>query len=327
MMSSNAKFWMVLVIMQMFLFVRFACAQSAASELFAQGQERMQQGDILKAIDFYEKSIDADPDFAPAYSALGQVYLDQNGNIDDIVWLFQQAADLEPQNAQHYSDMCRAYFQYQKSDWAQAACLKALALDPNAGAAKVTLAWVCLFGTGQPAEAIKYFKEVIEKIPNPKMYYGLGLAYARNNEQANALDVITTLRGMGEETLAGRLEAIMRSGAGPVGQRPDIPIPNVHAGSSEIVRAQVKKSPEPAINADSSVGKIRIQLRARLPSGSETASSSQETKVNPMDDGYDLEDYKPLTLKERQDRVRRMRGNTSKARGQAVVTTQTQAAP
>lgn len=326
-MNLIPKIFMVVSIMSVLPFARFGWAQSVASELFEQGQTVLEKGNVTQAIDFYEKSIDTDPDFAAAYSALGQVYLDQNGNIDDIVWLFQQAADLEPHNAQHYSDMCRAYFQYQKFDWAQAACLKSLALDPNIGSAKVTLAWVCLFGTGQPAEAIKYFKEVIEKIPNPKMYYGLGLAYARNNEQANTLDVITTLRGMGEETLASRLETIMRSGAGPAGQRPGIPIPSVYTGSSEIVRAQPKKPPVPAINTDSSVGKIRIQLRARLPSSSETASSSQEAKVNPMEDGYDLEDYKPLTLKERQDRVRRIRGNTGNARGQAVVTTQTQAVP
>lgn len=321
------KVWVLSGLWIFFYFVSPLWAQNTASELFATGQTMAQQGETAKAIEFYEKSIDVDPDFAAAYSALGLIYLEQNGNIDDIIWLFQQAADLEPQNAQPYTDMCRVYFQYQKFDWAQAACLKALALDPNAGAAKVTLAWVYLFGTGQPAEAIKYFKEVIEQVPNPKMYYGLGMAYARNNEQANTLDVITTLRGMGEETLAGRLEAIMRSGAGPAGQRPDIPIPNVHAGPSEIVRAQPKKPPVPAINTDSSVGKIRIQLRARLPSDSQTANPSQDVKTNSTDDGYDLDDYKPLTLKERQDRVRRMRGNSGRASGQGVVTTQTQSAP
>ncbi len=306
-------------------FAKFVWAENTASELFALGQTAESTGDRVRAIDFYERAIEADTDLAAPYSALAMIYLEQNGNIDDIVWLFQQAADIEPQNAEHYTNMCRAYFQFQKHDWAESTCLKALSIDPNAGAAKMTLAWVYLFGKSQPADAIRYFKDIIEKVPNPKIYYGLGMAYISNNQQANALDVIMTLRGMGEETLASQLEKMMRTSSGPV-NRVAIAPPNLNAGPSEIVGA---KPPAPAPEQTSevkSLGKIRIQLKAQLPSVS-TSTSLESSTGNATDDGYDLEDYRPLTLKERQDRVRRMRGDTGKAKGRATVTTQTTAAP
>ncbi len=324
-MTQKFKIYMVVFFVFFLFFGKMCFAQNTASELFDLGQTAENQGDKAKAIDFYEKSIESDADFAPAYSALATIYLDQNENMDDVVWLFSQAADLEPQNATHYTNMCRAYFQFQKHDWAEAACLKALSIDPNAMGAKMTLAWVYLFGKAQPADAVKYFKQIIEKVPNPKFYYGLGLAYAGSNEQANALDIITTLRSMGEETLASQLEKMMRTSSGSVAAMPTA-MTNVNIRPSQIVSDKPLLPVSPPSSDPQSAGKIRIQLKARLPSPSEVADT-QKSKHNPEDDGYDLEDYKPLTLKERQDRVKRMRGNAGKARGQGTVSTQTQSAP
>lgn len=302
-------------------FVHGVYAQNTAIEFFDLGQSAQGQGNVAQAVDFYEKAIETDPDFPAPYSALALVYMDQGGNIDDIIWLLEQAANLEPQNADHYTNMCRAYFQAQKHDWAQSACLKALSMDPNAGPAKITLAWVYLFGKSQPAEAIKYFKEIIEKVPNPKFYYGLGMAYASNNEQANALDVVTKLRGMGEETLASQLEKMMRSNSGAVSEVPAL-VPNPTAGPSQIVKDKPPVSLPTETPQAQSLGKIRIQLKARLPSSDEASGESGPDE----DNSYGPQDYKPLTIKERQDRVRKMRGNTGKAKGSGTVTTQTQAA-
>ncbi|MCB9772310.1 MAG: tetratricopeptide repeat protein [Candidatus Omnitrophica bacterium] len=293
-----------------------------AQELYDQGQAAANAGDTAKAIDFYEKAIDADADFVAAYSALGSSYLENNGNIDDIVWLFQQAADLEPKNPEHYFNMCRAYFQFQKHDWAEAACLMALSIDSNNGAPKMILAYVYLYGKNQPADAIKYFKEILERAPNPKIYFGLGMAYARNNEQANALDIITTLRGKGEEALASQLEKMVRQTAQPAmptDYQQATHLPPIESGPSKVITARTETKPKPkTVSTDEnavSPGKIRIQLRARLPS---TTGESKD------DDSYGPQDYKPLTLKERQDRVKRMRGNVGKASGSGTVSTQTQ---
>lgn len=309
-------------------------AQDAAKELFEQAQASATQGDTAKAIEYYEKSIDANPDFAPAYSGLAAVYLDNNGKMEDVIWLYQQAAELEPQNAENYTNMCRAYFQSQQNDWAESACLKALEIDPNSGSAQLSLAWIYLLGKVQPAESVKYFTAVIEKIPNnPKIYYGLGMAYARNNQQAEALDVITNLRSMGQENLASQLEKMIRPNAEPVMPPPGVMRPpglGIESGPSKVVKAQPEQTPAPPVvdpNAPPP-GTIRIQLKAKLPPPPDAqASKTSKTKEKSEDDDYDVEDYRPLTIKEMQDRVKKLRGGTGKMSGRANVTTQTRAAP
>ncbi|MCC6758242.1 MAG: tetratricopeptide repeat protein [Candidatus Omnitrophica bacterium] len=311
-------------------------AQGPAKELFEQAQAFADQGDTAKAIEYYEKVVDADPDFAPAYSGLASVYLDNNGKTEDVIWLYQQAAALEPQNAENYTNMCRAYFQSQQNDWAESACLKALSIEPNSGSAQLSLAWIYLLGKVQPAESVKYFTAVIEKIPNnPKIYYGLGMAYARNNQQAEALDVITNLRSMGQENLASQLEKMIRPSAEAMMPPPGVMRPpglGIESGPSKVVKAQPEETPPPPVvdpNAPPP-GTIRIQLKAKLPpaSGATTASSEKsKTKEKSEDDGHDVEDYKPLSIKEMQERVKRMRGATGKMSGSANVSTQTRSAP
>jgi Flp pilus assembly protein TadD len=306
-------------------------AQDAAKELYDQGQTAANQGDTTAAIEFYEKSIDANADFAPAYSALGSVYLDNNGKMEDVIWLFQQAAELEPQNAENYTNMCRAYFQSQQHDWAESACLKALTIDPNSGSAQLSLAWIYLIGKPQPADAVKYFTAVIDKIPNnPKLIYGLGMAYARNNQQAEALDVITNLRSTGQETLASQLEKMIRPSAemmappaGVMGTRPTVPAPS-DAGPSKVVKSKPIETPVAVHTPDPNApppGTIRIQLKARLPPTDTTAAGKEA--VDGEDHEYSVDDYKPLTLQERQERVKKMRGNMGKMSGKANVSTQT----
>lgn len=334
---NNMKKYILIILLILGITAEFfsqdiVLAQDAAKELYDQGQAAANQGDTTAAIELYEKSIDANADFAPAYSALGSVYLDNNGKTEDVIWLFQQAAELEPQNAENYTNMCRAYFQSQQHDWAESACLKALTIDPNSGSAQLSLAWIYLIGKPQPADAVKYFTAVIDKIPNnPKLIYGLGMAYARNNQQAEALDVITNLRSTGQETLASQLEKMIRPSAemmappaGVMGTRPTVPVPT-DAGPSKVVKSKPIETPVAVHTPDPNApppGTIRIQLKARLPAADNVASGKGKDAVE--DDGYDVDDYKPLTIKERQDRVKRMRGGTGKMSGSGTVTTQTQ---
>ena len=300
-------------------------AQSTAREFFEQGQSALSQGNNAKAIDFFEKSIEVDSDFALAYSALGSVYLDNNGKTEDVVWLFEQAAQLEPQNVENYANMCRAHFQVQEHDRAEVACLKALSIDPNFGSAQLLLAWIYLLGKSQPADSVKYFNEVIKRIPNnPKIFYGLGMAYAKNNEQAKALDVITNLRAMGEESLASQLERLMRPGGIPDAMIQTLPQrPMVDTALSKVVKA-MPETPAPVASGSSPSGTVRIQLRGKLNSTVEPSAdgASSKGKDSKEDGGYGVQDYPELSIKERVDRVRRLRGNSGSGRGQGSVTLQ-----
>jgi len=309
------------------LFPNNVFAQDAAKDLYDQGQNAVTEGNSAKAIEFYEKSIEANPDFAPAYSALGSVYLESSAKMDDVVWLFKQAAELEPQNVENYTNMCRAYFQSQQHDFAETACLKALEIDPNSGSAQLSLAWIYLLGKVEPGNAVKYFTAVIDKIPNnPKIYYGLGIAYARNNEQAKALDVITNLRSMGQESLASQLEKMIRPSAEvPMPTAGAIRPPVIEGGPSKVVKSRPVEPPKIALPPDPNApppGTIRIQLKARLPPTDPMAAKGPKKDDN---EGYDTDDYKPLTLKQRQERVKRMRGSAGKMSGSGTVTSQTTA--
>lgn len=283
-------------------------APKSARELFEAGQAAYEQGDLSNAVKYFEQSIEADPDSAPAYSGLGQVTLTNNGPLKDIIWLFEQAAELEPQNPEHFANMCRAYFQHQEHAKAEAACLKALELAPDSGSTQLTLAWIYLLGKAEPAKAVPYFKQVLDKVQNPKVYLGLGMAYARNNDMGHVLEIVTKLRSMGEETLASQLEKMVR----PQGEAVASPVPMIDVGPSKVVSA-VPPGPEP-VTLPPDIGTHKIQLRGRLIIPPTVQDPAVEASPEPQEDGY-----RELTIQERMDKVRKLRGGTRSGRATGTV--------
>ena len=289
---------------------------NTAKELYSQGQKAFDQGDVNKAIELFERSIELDPDLAPAYSALASVYLSNNGQLNDIIWLFEQAAALEPKNIENYTSMCRAYFQFREPDKAEAACRKALSIDPNSGSAQLALAWVYLLGKVQPRDAIYYFNEVLKKAKSPKIYYGLGMAYGRNNDFGRVLEIVTKLRGMGEETLASQLEKMIRRGEAGVPQ--EEPLPAMGAGPSQVVGAspQTKEASAPR-SEHGSIGTQRIQLRGKIIQSS-AYSQAQGTQASETgeNESSNMQGHES-SARERLEKVRQIRGypRTSHATG------------
>jgi len=291
-------------------------SHNIAEKLYDSGQESFSRGDTDKAISFYERSIEADPDFSPAYKALGEATIAANGQPNDIVWLFEQAAILDPKNPERYTDLCRVYFQSQKNDMAEAACLKALSIDPGLGSAQLTLAWVYLIGKVQPADAIHYFNEVLKRTQNPKIYLGLGMAYARNNERGRVLEIITLLRGKGEESLARQLEKMIR----PTGDVPEQPANTIQASPSQIVKGSPEKF-KPPVNDHGVAGSQKIQLRGKI-----SFTPRQAVVSNPPTDengeATDAEGHES-SVQERMEKVRQMMGNRSSGRIRGTTNIQT----
>lgn len=292
----------------------------SAEELLQEGQAAFDQGDSLKAASLFEQAIEVNPDFAPAYNALGLAQLSSDGKLEDIIWLFEQTAEIEPQNPEAYFNMCRAYFQHQEADKAEAACLKALSINPEMGSAQLTLAWVYLMGKGDAPQSIAYFKKVLDKIKNPRIYLGLGMAYARNGDTGHVLEIVTQLRSQGEEVLANQLEKMIR----PRGEIPEIPAtlqapPVPGEVSSKIVTAKPPVEPEPVLGT--APGTQKIQLRGRLLPP--TIQPSAQTSTSDMDqDDEDEQSYRELTIKERMDKVRKMRGGARSGRATGTMNIQ-----
>ena len=257
-------------------------------DYYEKGEIEYQRGNYQKAIQEYEKAVDLDPNFAPVYNALGLAHQAMQDKLSDVVWFFKVAVDIDPQFADAYHNMCRAYYQAGKHNEAEQACRKAMAINPDILSAKLSLAWIYLVGKQQPADAVLYFNQVLEKIQSPMIYFGLGLAYAQSGDRARVLEVITVLRNQGENNLAAQLERSIMTPMQP--QMPEnfsqfaLPAPQ---NTSRLIEAAPK--PQPKVPEDSApqAATMKIRLRGTLNTvpipaeNEEAASQDQMIKQHP----------------------------------------------
>ncbi len=248
-----------------------AVAQGDFRALFEKGVREYSKGQYPQAIETLRSAIEINQNVPQAYNYLGLAHTQNNSPLEETVWCFQVAANMDPSFAEAYSNMGRAYYQHDKPDEAEAACLKALDIDPRSLSAKMTLAWVYLLGKPQPENAVKYFSEVLEKIKSPMVYFGLGMAASQSGDNARVLEMVTSLRTMGEDELAQQLESSIRAPVMPSpGQATQIPVPAQPLPEGQIIASGVPQPPAaPSFGGESSsderkVGTMRIRLKAKL---------------------------------------------------------------
>lgn len=253
-------------------------------ELFNQGQAAFQRGDYEQAIKSYEEAVDLNPNFAPLYNALGLAHSARQEPVSDVVWFFNVAIDIDPQYADAFNNKCRVLSHAGQYNLAEESCLKALAVSPDMTSAQLNLAWLYLLGKKQADAAILYFQKVLAKMKTPMIYYGLGMAYGLKEDAAHVLDVITTLRSMGENNLATQLENGIRKAAGPPPElAPDVVFPASQPGT--IVRSSSEETPAVAPQqgtmADMSAANLmRIRLKGRLTTTVNNPTIVPEQKKN-----------------------------------------------
>jgi len=182
-----------------------------AGEWFRKGYQAYEEGQYGTAIWYYEKVADADQNFAPVYNALGLAHEKNGAPMSDVLWYFRVATDIDPENLEAYENLCKFYYQARQFKEAEFACKRLLELNPGAMSAKMQLAWTYLVGLQQPIDAIQYFQEVSTRVKEPVVYFGLGMAYTRNGDYAEAVEIITRLRAMGAQEFATQLENVTRA--------------------------------------------------------------------------------------------------------------------
>ncbi len=253
------------------LSVALAAAPAYAAQIedfFRKGQRAYDQGHHAEAITFFEQAVELDENFAPAYNALGLAHHAAGSPLSDVVWFFRVAADLDKGNAEIYGNLCRVYSQAREFDEAEKACRQALTLQPGMGNVQLMLAWIYLSGKEQPQDAIYYFQQVLERVQDPSIYFGLGMAYSLAGDNARALETITTLRGAGANDLANRLEDAIRGSAGPVGQPgtpPDAAVSVPQRTKGTLIQAQPTPGPLPEERSRSPFsGQMQIRLKGKL---------------------------------------------------------------
>ena len=234
-------------------------------DYYEKGEAEYQRGNYQKAIKEYEKAVDLDPNFAPVYNALGLAHQALQDKLADVIWFFKVAVDIDPQYADAYHNMCRAYYQAGKHNEAEKACRNAMAVNPDFLSAKLSLAWIYLVGKQQPADAVFYFNQVLEKIQSPMIYFGLGLAYAQSGDRARVLEVITVLRNQGENNLATQLERSIMTPMQP--QMPEdfsqfsMPPPQT---PGRLIEATPKPQPQNTGERSPQTSTMKIRLRGTL---------------------------------------------------------------
>ena len=204
----------VILIVFLFSFCLLSCVGAETiQEFYEQGDQAFSQGDYKKAIEWYEKVIELDPNSAPAYNALGLAHREINTDLSEVAWLFKTATEIDPSNPQAYDNLGKVYYALGEFDRAEESCLKALALSPKMLSTKLSLGWIYLLGKSKPKLAMRYFNEILEENKLPYAYFGLGMAYFMDNDRVSVLQIITTLRSMQKEDLAAQLEGMIRGSA------------------------------------------------------------------------------------------------------------------
>jgi len=258
-----------------------------AKEWFQKGYQAFQAGQDSTAIWYYEKVVDADPNFAPVYNALGLAHQKHGDPMADVLWYFRVAVDIDPNYQEPYENMCRYYYQAQQFKECEAVCKKLLELNPDSRSAKMQLAWNYLVGLREPAEAIHYFQEVSTFVKKPVVYFGLGMAYSMNGNYAEALGIITKLREMGADEFAVQLENVTRSASysPAVGPQKMMILPEksgtVISAHPPEGKTSMPESSEDKQSHPAPIGTMRVRLRGKLTPPPGGQSSDMEDNSHP----------------------------------------------
>jgi len=129
-----------------------------------------------KAIKYLEKVIKLDPNLGLAYHTLGSAYCQLRQDKKAITYL-EKAIELNLNFAGDYYNLGSAYYGLRQYEKAITYFEKAIKLDPNCAESYNALG-VAYNKLRQPQKAITYFEKAIEVNPNyAGAYYNLGIAY------------------------------------------------------------------------------------------------------------------------------------------------------
>lgn len=126
------------------------------------GVAHANQGDLEKAITFFEKSLSIDNEYPDAFNNLGSAYLGifmktrDSRAYQNAVENFKKAIELDPNHASAYNGLGGAYLQTGDLDGAIGCLERALELKPDFGHALYNLGLAYL-GKGDKSKALEYF--------------------------------------------------------------------------------------------------------------------------------------------------------------------------
>ncbi|HAX78233.1 MAG TPA: hypothetical protein DCY88_21040, partial [Cyanobacteria bacterium UBA11372] len=158
--------------------------KESVTEHYNRGLALKKQGKLDLAIACYQKAIQIQPNYAPAYNSLGIVYREK-GQLEQAIQSYQKAIACQENYVQAYNNLGNALRDDGKLDLAIASYQQALKLDPDYINAHLNLG-NALQQQGKFAQAIECLEQVIQRQPNyADAYSSLAHAYkAQENLEA-----------------------------------------------------------------------------------------------------------------------------------------------
>ena len=206
-------FWRILFAPMIFFLatsVVFALPMSK-EQLFQLATMAAADHEFERSVELFQKVIEMDPKFAPAYNGLGLLYQTfEEGSLEEAIRYFKLATDIAPDYTESWNNLARAYYAKGRFIEAEQAFLRSLDIVPAQPDVAYALAWNYLLGQSRPEEALAYFEKALLSRTDPVIYYGMGLAHLLKGDKFKVLEAVTVLRRHQHEEQAARLEKMVR---------------------------------------------------------------------------------------------------------------------
>ncbi|MCP4266657.1 MAG: tetratricopeptide repeat protein [Candidatus Brocadiaceae bacterium] len=151
-------------------------SESDITSDFNIGVYYQKQGDLVKAIDAYEKVLRVDPDNAEAHNNLGIIYKEQ-GELDKAVEHFQRVVSLNPGMDEAHNNLGVMYYLSKDQRNAVVEYRKAFEINPQNVTSQINLGLVYK-AQGLERQSIEMIEEVLTVEPfNLEAHYNLGTLY------------------------------------------------------------------------------------------------------------------------------------------------------
>lgn len=177
-------YWLVPILIIM------SCSPSD-EELFEEGIVKMEEGEYQKAIEYFDRALDKNPEYTSAYNAKG-VALYQQEKYDDAIEAFTASIALDDTSYKPFFNRGNAYLEKKEFKDAVLDYNKANGLDPQQGDIYYNRG-LALLALEEYEDAIFDFDVVLQANPEqPLVHFNKAKALLANNDPVGAIESLVT---------------------------------------------------------------------------------------------------------------------------------------
>ena len=162
-----------------------------AKERFNLAERSLKKGEIDEALTAFQRTLDMDAAFAPAYARLSAIAVQQN-DLEAAVEHLQRALEIRPNFAAGHYQLGSIYHKQGKIEKAIESFEAAVTLNPNFAPACNTLAWLYAESERNIDEAITLARKAIKLKPTASHWDTLAYALYKGQRYEDAAEAIAT---------------------------------------------------------------------------------------------------------------------------------------